>query len=73
MGRTQYRPTKNKTTARQVSSNHKNQHTRKRKRVKVISGNNTKPIRVYLKIVCKHRDTEETVEETKRLDMDGRN
>ena len=72
MGWTQNRPARNTTTTRQTRSNHKSQHTEKRKKIKVIFGSNSILIKVHRKIVSKHKHTEKIIEETKRTDLDRR-
>ena len=46
MGRSQNRPTRDKTPTGQIGCNKKDQHTKKRKRIQIISGGN--PILVKL-------------------------
>ena len=72
MGWTKNKPRRHQTTTRQIGSDNKNKHTKKRKRTKILPGSNTISVKVHEKSISTDRYTQKTTEKTKRMDLDRR-
>ena len=65
MGGTPNKPRRHQTSTRQIGSDNKNQHSKKRKRTKILPGSKTISVKAHQKSISTDRYTQKTTKKNK--------